>query len=66
MKNEKKCYLCEVALYKDVIGLNKKLLGRSLSQFLCIGCLADHLDISEEDLYEKISEFKNQGCTLFQ
>lgn len=60
-----KCRLCESKLDKDAIGLNKKLLGRKLTKFFCIDCLAAHIDISVEDLYAKISEFKEQGCTLF-
>lgn len=65
MEKLKKCYLCEAKLDKDSIALNKKLLSKSLSRFLCIDCLAAHLDVSEEDLKVKISEFKDQGCTLF-
>lgn len=65
MEKLKKCYLCEVKLDKDSIALNKKLLDKSLSRFLCIDCLAAHLDVSIEDLKAKISDFKDQGCTLF-
>jgi len=65
MEKVKKCYLCEAKLDKDVVGLNKKLLDKSLSRFLCIDCLAAHLDVFVEDLKTKISEFKGQGCTLF-
>lgn len=65
MEKLKKCYLCEARLDKDPIGLNKKLLGKNLSRFLCIDCLATHLDVSVEDLKGKISDFKDQGCTLF-
>jgi biotin operon repressor len=66
MRKTKKCYLCESNLDKDAIGLNKKLVDKSINQFLCIACLASHLDISEEDLREKIEEFKKQGCVLFE
>jgi uncharacterized protein YlaI len=65
MEKTKKCYLCEAKLDKDAIGLSKKLLGKNLSRFLCIDCLAAHLDVSAEDLVAKINEFKDQGCTLF-
>jgi len=65
MEKAKKCCLCEAKLDKDTIGLNKKLLDKSLSRFLCIDCLAAHLDVSVEDLRAKVSEFKDQGCTLF-
>lgn len=62
----KKCYLCEARLDKDTIGLNKKLLDKDLSRFLCMDCLAIHLDVDVEDLREKISEFKEQGCKFFE
>lgn len=65
MANVKKCYLCESMLNKDAVGINKKLLDPKITQFMCIKCLSSHLDISIEELYEKIDEFKRQGCTLF-
>jgi hypothetical protein len=65
MEKSKKCCLCESKLDKDAIGLNKKLLDKNLTRFLCIDCLAAHLEITAEDLVAKISEFKEQGCTLF-
>ena len=65
MNKPLRCCLCENKLDKDAIGLNKKLLGRKLNKFFCIDCLAAHIDISVEDLYEKIRDFKDQGCTLF-
>jgi uncharacterized protein YlaI len=65
MEKAKKCYLCEAMLNKDAIGLNKKLLDKSISRFMCIDCLAAHLDVTVEELKVKIEEFKDQGCTLF-
>ena len=65
MEKVKKCYLCESKLDKDAIGLNKKLLDKNLSRFLCIECLAAHLDVSVENLNAKIGVFIDQGCTLF-
>lgn len=60
-----KCCVCESKLDKNAIGLNKKLLGKNSSRFFCINCLSAHLDVSVEDLYTKIIEFKDQGCTMF-
>lgn len=65
MAKSKKCYLCEKVLNKDAVGLNQKLFDRNISRFMCIECLAVHLDVSVEELNEKIDEFKEQGCTLF-
>jgi uncharacterized protein YlaI len=66
MEKAKKCYLCEAKLDKDAIGLNKKLLDKSISRFMCIDCLASHLDATAEELRTKIEEFKNEGCSLFK
>jgi biotin operon repressor len=56
---------CKENLSKDEIGANKKLLGESVSEYYCINCLAEYLEVSVEDLEDKIEEFKEQGCTLF-
>ena len=65
MAQAKKCCLCEGELDKDAIGLNKKILDKDISRFMCIDCLASHLDVTAEELKAKIEEFKDQGCTLF-
>ena len=31
----------------------------------CMECLADYLEVSVEDLQDKIEEFKEEGCKLF-
>lgn len=53
-------------LDKDVIGINKKFLGTNIKNFFCIECLADYLDVTIEDLNDKIEMFKEQGCILFK
>ena len=50
---------------KEIIGLNKKLLGRYQEQFFCVRCLCEVLDTTPERLKEKEEAFKMQGCTLF-
>lgn len=50
---------------KDTIGINKKLLGRKVKNLYCMPCLANYLDVTVEDLNEKIEEFKDAGCKLF-
>ena len=51
---------------KDVIGINKKLLGRERGDmYLCIPCLAEFVECSEAMLWEMVHEFKEQGCELF-
>lgn len=50
---------------KDTIALNRKMLGRGILNFFCIECLANYLGTNAEYLFDKIEEFKEQGCTLF-
>jgi hypothetical protein len=61
------CYVCDTPITeKNVIGLNKKLLGRNITKFYCRNCLAESFEITIEELNAKIEEFKAQGCTLFE
>lgn len=59
------CFACRKVVDKDTIALNKKLLGKSIDKLMCIDCLADYLEVSVQDLLNKVEEFKEQGCTLF-
>ncbi len=64
--DQKKCYVCgNEPLSKDEIGLTKKLIDKKTKIFYCISCLAEELDVTEEELLAKIEDFKNEGCTLF-
>jgi hypothetical protein len=65
MKKYVKCKLCERELDKIAIGLSKKLLGKNSKCFYCLDCLADYLDVTVEDLLDKVEEFKEEGCTMF-
>lgn len=63
---QKKCYVCgKEPLSKNEIGLTKKLIDKKAKSFYCIGCLAEELDVTEEELLAKIEDFKNEGCKLF-
>ena len=64
---EKKCYVCgKTPLTKNEIGLTKKLIDNKSSFFYCLPCLAEYLEVTEEELLAKIEDFKNEGCTLFK
>ena len=64
---EKKCYVCgKNPLTKDEIGLTKKLLDKKTSTFYCLPCLAEYLEVTEDELRAKIEEFKDEGCALFK
>ena len=60
-----KCTLCESELDKIAAGLNKKLFGKKTAKFYCLPCFAEHLDVTVEDLFAKVEDFKVQGCDLF-
>lgn len=63
----KKCYVCgKTPLTKNEIGLTKKLLDKKGQSFYCLSCLAEYLEVTEDELLAKIEEFKNDGCKLFQ
>ena len=60
------CLQCGRPLTSDEIGLTRKMINRGADRFLCVSCLADHFELTEAVLREKIREFKAMGCTLFQ
>ena len=61
------CKSCsKESLTKDEVGISKKLLGEGDDDVLCLDCLAAYLDCSVDDLLDKIEEFKDEGCVLFQ
>lgn len=63
----KTCVTCGRGnLSKDTIGINMKLLGEKIETFYCMDCLADYLEVTVGDIMDKIDEFKEQGCKLFE
>lgn len=62
---KKNCCECGKSLSKDEVALTKKLTDADTNEFYCIGCLAEYIGCAADDLKIKISEFKEQGCTLF-
>lgn len=63
----KVCISCGMEnLSKNTIGINKKLLGEKVENFYCTDCLAEYLGVSKQDIMDKIEEFKEQGCKLFE
>ena len=52
-------------LDKNSVGINMKLFGENIKTFYCIDCLAEYLDVTVEDIIDKIEEFKEEGCKLF-
>jgi hypothetical protein len=65
MSKRTECGCCNQVPEKVAIALCKKLLGRNLRYYLCLKCLANYLDTTEEHLLDLAEEFKREGCTLF-
>lgn len=60
------CISCGKELQpKNEVGINIKLLGENTAAFYCMDCLADYLGVTIQDIEDKIEEFKEQGCKLF-
>ena len=60
------CIKCGRDLTHDEIGLHKKMVNRGAQEFMCIDCLASYYHVSKKGLEEKIQQFKEMGCILFQ
>jgi uncharacterized protein YlaI len=67
MQKRVECYICgKENLTRNEIGLNKKLIGQDIKNFHCLQCLADYFELSADELEERIREFKDAGCALFE
>ena len=60
------CMKCGAALGGDEIALHKKLIFRAATEYFCIDCLAAYLEVTPEDIEDKIQMFKEDGCELFK
>ncbi len=66
-RKEYACTSCrKVPLTKDEVGASKKLLGAATKELYCINCLASYLEVTLEDIQDKIQMFKEDGCELFK
>lgn len=62
---DERCETCRRELTRDEIALSKKLVNRGTTRFWCLSCLAEHFRVTENDLEQKIRDFRAMGCTLF-
>lgn len=60
------CRLCGASLSHDEVGLTKKLINRGAVEFLCFDCMAEHFSVTVDLLKEKVEQFREMGCTLFE
>ena len=63
---KRNCDNCGARLNKDTRALNQKLFGKETEVYLCLDCMAEELDTTVEELLQKIEDFKDEGCVLFQ
>ena len=62
----KECIACgKNNLTRNEIGINIKLLGEKTEVYYCMDCLAEYLEVTKQDILDKIEEFKEEGCKLF-
>lgn len=67
LKKQYECTSCRKnPLTKDEVGASKKLLGINTQELYCIDCLAAYLEVTPEDIQDKIQMFKEDGCVLFK
>ena len=60
------CAYCgKEKLSKNDIGLNKKLIHPQVERMMCLACMAEYFETTEEEMKELIERFKRQGCALF-
>ena len=57
---------CKAPLGCDDVAIYRKMVLRCATEFMCIDCLAEYLGCTVEELLEKIEEFKEEGCKLFE
>ena len=62
---EARCRGCGRVLTRDEIALTRKLINRGATEYFCLTCLATHFQVPEDILREKIRQFREMGCTLF-
>ena len=60
------CIRCGQLVSRDEIGLTKKLINRGTTEWLCYGCMSEHFSVTVELLREKVEQFREMGCTLFE
>lgn len=65
-KKQIDCAYCfKEKLSKNEVGLNKKLIHPHIERMMCLACIAEHLETTEEEMEEMIERFKWEGCALF-
>ena len=59
------CRRCHAQLTRNEVSLTKKLVDRRAHEFLCIPCLAQSFEMTEEECHALILRFREERCPLF-
>lgn len=59
------CKNCGRKLVNDEISVNRKMINRNLTSFMCKTCLSEYFGVDESKIDKKIQQFKAYGCMLF-
>jgi hypothetical protein len=62
---ETRCADCAAPLKRDEIAISRRLIGRGITRYFCIPCLARRLRVDEAVIEAKIREYRAMGCALF-
>ena len=60
------CKGCQKPVTADEAAMTKKLINRGTTEWLCYGCMSEHFSVTVELLREKVEQFREMGCTLFE
>lgn len=60
------CRDCGKELIDREIAMNLKLRGRAIGTFFCMGCLAERVSGTVEELEQMADYFTRNQCELFQ
>ena len=61
----KACVRCGKGVSRDEAALTRKLINRGMDAAWCLSCLGEHFRVDRRTLENKIDQFREQGCTLF-
>ena len=66
MANESTCFKCGKPLESDAIPIYKKMINRGAEESMCIGCLADYVQMPRSAIESLIDYYTVSGtCALF-
>ena len=59
------CKVCGAEVSADGVGLNRKIINRGVTEYMCVRCLAAYFHTTEESLLGFADRMRASGCVLF-